>query len=532
MTETSEFLHHDACPDCGSSDGLAVYTSGVRFCYVCKKGTKPDGEETTGAQLASRKRAPGLLDVDIRGVAARGIHDDTARKFRYGWAERNGDKVQVAQYTDKAGRVVGQKIRTRDKQFSWAGNPKLCGLFGRHIWRDGGRKVVITEGEVDALSVSQCFGNKYPVVSLKDGAGSAEAGIRAELEWLESFDEVILMFDQDEEGRKATEVAAAILSPGRCKVATLPLKDANAMLLKGRERDLVDAVWGAALWTPDGVLSDAELWDRAANAETQPSIAYPWKGVQDKLRGMRGGELVLFTAGSGIGKTTVVRELAAHLVNEGEKVGWIALEESARDSVLGFLSIKQNHPLHLDRAVDWDALKPVWDETYAGNVTCYDHFGSLAGDRLLSRIRYMVVGLGCKWVVLDHVSIVVSGLEIGDERKAIDVLMTKLRSLVEETGCGLLLVSHLKRRDSKQGAYESGSMPKLSDLRGSASLEQLSNAVVALGRAQDEGSTVAEVAVLKNRFASITGPAGTLEYDLATGRYNEITAFEALENSL
>jgi twinkle protein len=280
------------------------------------------------------------------------------------------------------------------------------------------------------------------------------------------------------------------------------------------------------------VLTDTELWDKASNATTQPSIPYPWKGVQEKLRGMRGGELVLFTAGSGIGKTTVVRELAAHLIEQGEKVGWIALEESARDSVLGFLSIAQSHPLHLDPAVDWDVLKPVWEERYAGKVTCYDHFGSLAGDRLLSRIRYMVVGLGCKWVVLDHVSIVVSGLEIGDERKAIDVLMTRLRSLVEETGCGLLLVSHLKRRGQQEGAYESGSMPKLSDLRGSASLEQLSNAVVALGRAQDEGATVAEIAVLKNRFASVTGPAGTLEYDLKTGRYNEITAFEALENSL
>lgn len=529
MPETSEFLHHDACADCGSSDGVAVYSSGVRYCYVCKKGTKPEGAEPS--QPKSRKAA-GLLDVDVRGVSARGISDETAAKFRYGWAVTpHGEKVQVAQYTDRSGRVVAQKFRTREKDFGWRGPAKAATLFGRHLWRDSGRKVVITEGELDAMSVSQAQGNKWPVVSLKNGAGAAADEVRAELEWLESFDEVILMFDQDEEGRKAVEAVASILSPGRCKVANLPLKDANAMLLKGREREIIDAIWGAQLWTPDGVLDDEELWLRASTAETKPSVPYPWTGVQEKLRGLRGGELVLFTAGSGIGKTTIVRELGAHLVDSGEKIGWIALEESARDSVLGFLSIKHNRPLHLDPSIDWDLMRPTWDEHFAGRVACYDHFGSLESDRLISRIRYMVVGLGCKWVVLDHVSIVVSGLEIADERKAIDVLMTRLRSLVEETGCGLLLVSHLKRRDSKQASYEGGGMPSLSDLRGSASLEQLSDAVVALGRNQADGASTCEVAVLKNRFASATGPAGFLHYDLATGRYTETTAFEALENA-
>ncbi len=92
----------------------------------------------------------------------------------------------------------------------------------------------------------------------------------------------------------------------------------------------------------------------------------------------------------------------------------------------------------------------------------------------------MAKGLDCKWIILDHLSIVVSDQETGDERKAIDSIMTKLRQLVQETGIGLFLVSHLRRPNGK--AHEDAGQISLAELSGSASIAQLSDMGIGLKR--------------------------------------------------
>jgi twinkle protein len=155
----------------------------------------------------------------------------------------------------------------------------------------------------------------------------------------------------------------------------------------------------------------------------------------------------------------------------------------------------------------------------------FDHFGSISNDEILDRVRYMAKALDCKWIVLDHLSILVSGNEeFGDERKSIDVLMTKLRSIVEETNIGLILVSHLKRPAGDRG-HEEGKEVSLSHLRGSASIGHLSDSVIALERNQQaedaaEANTTT-LRILKNRYTGDTGIACRLFYDKETGRMSE-----------
>ncbi len=154
----------------------------------------------------------------------------------------------------------------------------------------------------------------------------------------------------------------------------------------------------------------------------------------------------------------------------------------------------------------------------------FDHFGSSNLDNIVNRVRYMAKGLGCGYVVLDHISIIVSGGDVGDERKALDAIMTRLRMLVQETGISLLCVSHLKRPESK--GHEEGAVTSLAQLRGSGSIAQLSDIVIGLernGQANDpiERNTT-HVRVLKNRFSGYTGGAGDLLYNSSTGRMLEI----------
>jgi len=137
----------------------------------------------------------------------------------------------------------------------------------------------------------------------------------------------------------------------------------------------------------------------------------------------------------------------------------------------------------------------------------------------------MIKAMDCKWIFLDHLSILVSGQENGDERRSIDILMTKLRSLVEETNCALLLVSHLRRTSSDKGA-EDGKEISLGHLRGSQAIAQLSDAVIALERDQQADDPIeantTRVRVLKNRYAGDNGIACALQFDKETGRLTEV----------
>lgn len=464
-----------------------------------------------------------MIEGETVALAKRNLTEETAKKWRYQTGKFKGKAVQIANYLDDAGKVVAQKLRFANKDFTVVGNLKdALPLYGQWLWRDKGKMVVVTEGEIDALSVSQLQGHKWPVVSVPNGAQGAKKAVAKALDWLDGFETVVFMFDMDDPGREAAKECAELLPPGRAKIAELPLKDANAMLQENRGKEVIDAIWGAKVFRPDGVVSGADLWDVVRKEDTTISCPYPWTGLNRITRGQRRGELVTWTAGSGIGKSAFVREVAHHLHAAGETVGMLMLEENTRRTALGLMGVELSKPLHLSReGVTEEELKRAFDATLGtGRLYLYDHFGSTEIDNLMSRLRYLAKGCGCNWLVLDHLSIVVSGIGDGDERRLIDNAMTALRTFVEETGVGLHLVSHLKRPEGR--GHEEGAKTALGQLRGSHAIAQLSDIVIGLERDQQgDNPNVTTLRVLKNRFSGETGEAGFLSYSRETGRLTE-----------
>lgn len=460
-----------------------------------------------------------ITDFTYSAINSRGIPLETARRYGYAVGEFKGQTVQIANWYDDAGNIVGQKIRTPDKKFLTFGTVE--GLYGKHRMRDSGKMIVVTEGELDCLAVATAFDNKWPVVSLPHGAGpNAKKWIKRDLEWLERFDRVVLAFDADSAGAAAAEECRTLFTPGKCRIAKFSHKDPCEYLQAGERAALVDAIWSAPVWTPAGIISGAQILDVVLNSKvSRLECGWPWAPLNDLCSGIRLRELITITAGTGIGKSTFCRELAAHFLNNNIKVGYLALEESPRTTALGIFSVFANRNLIVDYTPDVSLLHGA-HKAWGENLFLYDHFGSTATDELLSRVRYLIVGFGCRVIVLDHLSIVVSGLEIDDERKAIDVMMTKLRTLVEETGVLLFVVSHLRRPQGK--GHEEGEAVSMSHLRGSAAIGQLSDLVIGLERNQQDEEEAERhrvaVRVLKNRFSGKTGVAGVLSYDSETGR--------------
>lgn len=521
-------IAHEPCPKCGSRDNLARWADGGATCMTPQCGY---WEHKDGGRVAEQQ----VKDwTPIRGsyqdLPKRGLKRETLEFWRY---QTNDDGVpcHIANYYDPdSGELVAQKLRRPNKQFSINGNGRSLPLYGQSLWQPGGKHLTIVEGEIDALSVSQAFDNKYAVVSIPNGAGGAEMAVAKAYKWIDTFGRIVLMFDADEPGRKATASVAPLLPPGKVCIAKLPEKDANAVLVKHGPGAIVNAFWKAAPWCPDGIIEGSSIPLEDLMRGASAGYPFPWPRLQARVLGVRKGELTLWTAGSGIGKSTVVRELGySLLMDHGCKIGNVFLEEPNLKTAQGYVAIHNNIPLGRLRFTP-SLLSP--DQWLASRQQTIDrmffdqHFGSVDSTKLISRIRYMAVVGKADFVLLDHVSIVTSGLESSKEgeRKDIDILMTRLRSLIEETGIGIIAVVHLKRTDRN---FNEGDAVSLSDLRGSASLEQLSDNVLALERdQQSDQPTRMLVRVLKCRETGETGEADTLDYNRETGRIEIATDLE------
>jgi len=511
-TGSSEFIRHGPCNNCGSSDGNAIYTD-HSYCFVCHTYTKSDENPV---HIHNNNK------LEIKGSAERlqkrKISQATCEKFK---VYRDGDKLRFY-YHDPSGIVKGAKIKTKHKQFTYEGESPGT-FFGQHLWSNSGKRIIITEGELDCVSYADRYPT-WPVVSLPSGAAGAKKAVQKNLEFLQGYEEIVLWFDSDEPGQKAAEDAAGVLPPGKAYIARLEAyKDLSDALQASDYNAIDDAFFKRKEFRPDGIVDAKSLLEVLTTPQPPADYDYPFQGLEKELRGIRLGELTTITAGSGIGKSSFCREIAAHLLQQKVRVGYLALEESVRRTGLGLMSVGVRQSLHLEQRTN-EELTEAFDKTVKDwDLFLFDGFGSYEPDIIYNRIEYMASGLNCKVIFLDHLSILMSGLE-GDERRMIDVTMTRLRSLVERTGIALFLVCHTTTPTNGQ-SHEEGGRVQLRNLRGSRSIGQLSDNVIALERDQqsesDRNTTI--VRVLKNRNSGEDGVACKLNFNLSTCKFNETT---------
>ena len=537
MNTESKMTKQGPCPNCQSSDAFTLYDDGHGYCFSCEFYKALEG--TDKMEINNIKPAPiqGIVQTNFSNgnysaIYDRKIKESTARKYNVLVKQDNNANIyqHIYKYYDSNNSHVANKLRnTNDKEFWAEGSIKDAGLFGQNLFPASGKYITLTEGEIDAMSIYQMMGEKWASVSIKTGAAGAVRDCKASYEYLNKFDNIVICFDNDASGKKAAARVAQLFEPNKCKIVTLDLKDANEYLLANKRVDFNKAWWDAEVYTPAGIVNLANLKNSLYEEEYCETCLYPWDGLNHKTYGMRTGELVTFTAGAGMGKSSITRELMHHILKSThDNIGVLALEEGIKKTAFNIMSVEANARLYIkeirdqfdkERLKEWEAATIGTGRFYA-----FDHFGSINNDEILNRIQYMAKALDCKWIILDHLSILVSGQEGDDERKSIDVLMTKLRSIVEQTGIGLLLVSHLRRPSGDIG-HENGREVTLSHLRGSASIAHLSDCVIALERNQQSTDPILAnttvVRILKNRYTGDTGIATNLLYNSKTGRMQE-----------
>lgn len=526
---------HVSCKDCGSSDALTIYDDGHTHCFSCNKTTQPlRNDSNTDVGLGIKKenklntdRFKGIPeDAVAQHYPTRGIAKNTAEVF--GVVSTN-DTVYFPYYDANNTLIAVKKRGATEKTFKSDGAWSDATLFGQNLFNAGGKAITIVEGEFDALACYQMTGSRFPVVSIRNGAGNALKDCRSQYEYLDSFDKIVICFDADEQGKTAASQVAELFG-SKAHVfshACTKFKDACDYLANNEGKLFVDKWWNADKYVPDGIVAGSTLWDVVSAPVEKADVLYPYSGINDLTYGIRKGELVTVTAGSGLGKSQFLREIVWYILcNSKDNIGLMFLEESVKKTAQSLMSLAVDKPLHLpDSDATDDERKYAFDKTLGTDrLYLFDHFGSTSIDNIINRVRFMAKGLDCKYVFLDHVSIVISAQESGDERKALDEIMTKLRMLVQETGICLFVVSHLKRPSDK--GHEEGAATSLAQLRGSGSIAQLSDIVIGLERNGQHEDVIerntTHVRVLKNRFSGLTGKACRLLYSRATGRMMEM----------
>lgn len=545
---------HLPCPKCSSTDAYSIDPStGWGKCFSCEVRIPPSKAEKTsdssvdtsvdrdfGEQRLSNKEITPVTKV-FHAVEARGITKAAVQKYGID-VDLSGGDVEARYPYYKDGVHVDNKVRglrdilvdgveKKKKTFWWEkGGETSPELFGQHLFPPGSAKqITLVEGEYDAPSAWLLLGSRYPVVS-PTSAGTAIRDVKNNYEYLNSFEQIVVCMDKDEAkmrpdgakfypGQAAAKKIAELFAPGKCRVMTLAeAKDPNDYLTGGKGEAFRKEWWDAPAYMPDGLKIGSGMWDEIINRPKHFQVDYPFSGLNRLTYGCRLSEMVVVTAETGIGKTSILKEVEYSLLMNKELqekkygVGFIHLEEPNYDTALGLLSIHNNKPYHLpDTERTVDELRTAYDVVLNnGRVVIWDHFGSNTVDAVLDKIRHMAA-LGCKYIVLDHLSIVVSD-QSGDERKQLDEIATKSKTLCMQLNIALIVVIHQNRQGT---------------IRGTAGVEQLANIVIKLYREHTDldewRRNVTKVMVEKNRFSGRTGPACWLWYNGNTGRLEELS---------
>lgn len=480
-----------------------------------------------------------LFDLEYRELRKRGISERTCRKFGYGVSTLTfpyqdhpaGATIQVANYRDSTGAVIAQHVRFANKDFMWTGESADVQLFGQHLWEGAGaRMIVVTEGEIDAMSVAEVQDCKWPVVSISCGAASEKGvgkitkHIAKHAAFLNRFETVVFLFDNDEPGRVSAKAAAAALPLGKAKIATLPLKDANEMLLAGRGTEIVSAIWAAKPYRPDGIVSVSDVRE-AARSPLPEGRSWAWPTLTELTYGRRPRELYALGAGVGVGKTDLlVQQIAHDLDNFPEPVGVLMLEQPVEETVRRVLGKRHRKLFHIP-GENWtqDEYMTAVDQFALENrLWLYDHNGCKDWDAVSSTIRYFVQAEGCRHIYLDHLTALTSSAQ--DERRELDRLMAEMAGLAHELDCLIHFVSHLTTPEGKP--HEEGGRVLEKHFTGSRAIARWSHFMMGLERnKQAEDPTercTAYLRVLKDRMTGrAAGEVVPLLFDQTSGLLNE-----------
>ncbi len=494
------------CPQCldYSEDNLVTHENGSIHCYACNYHESKKGLENTYANRSNIGLIPGI----ITELPARKLTENTCKTYNIRTAFlkniKFNEEVYIFPYY-KNNRVVKQKIKSRiDRtKISQYGDTKLIELFGKQLFSPTkSLPCIITEGEFDAPSIWQTI--KLPAVSISRGSGTAAKDLSDNhiYNWLCAWREIILCFDMDGPGQDAVQECIKLFEPGFVKVVNLPYKDANEMLLQGKEIELKQCIQRASVQKPKTVVWINEIIDEVL-VQPQYGSPWPWEFMTKATFGNRRGEIYILAGDTSCGKTQIVYEIVLQQLNNNAKVQLIDLERGNTQTAQRLIGMKNNQLLYQPGCKDWDAKfirKEI--EKYGDKIALYrPESGKLSLDEIIINIRWLYKASGVTFFVLDNlVALSAMGTEGMKDYEYASVVVGKLSTLAKELQVTIFIINHLTKsrvqlvaditmgedfvyNPNKEGlTWETGRMPELNDIFGGKQVGILADYVIVVAR--------------------------------------------------
>lgn len=491
------------CPKCSSSDAYAIDHNGVGFCFSCKAVTDESikmTEDSVVEYVLKPHRGLSQRTVDLYDIKIKVVD---GQDYEYGFVHPNG-----AVKTKRIGAV------SRESRYRWIGSSTSCGLFGQDKFPPGSKPaIIVTEGEHDAPSCFETMNEKYAAVSIQSSS-TALRDITNNREYLNSFDKIILAFDNDNPGKEALKkvVCSGLFDFNKLYyVEFKEFKDANDYLKNNQKAELATLIKQCKKYTPDNIISTKEEIKKALEEAKEELIGtYPLSRLTEMLYGLYRGQVVVIKGLEGIGKTEILRMMEFHLLKSTScKLGLIHMEEDKSRTIKGIATYQLECPVHLpDVGVSNEDIATAYMQACGDRedrVFIYTLFGGDNPDDVLDSIRFLVASCGVDIIFLDHITMMVTGVEEGDERRKLDYLSTKLKKMAKELRFCLVMISHVN--DDGQ-------------TRGSRNITKIADTVINLSRPindEDEGlSNNLFLDVDKNRLAGSRGKAGYAKFNTNT----------------
>lgn len=509
------------CPCGTSSDAYGIDHEGKGFCFSCGQ---PEGKILKRLNIKKEdmtETPTPIQEGELVFKSHRGLSKRTLEFYNIPIKVVDGEDYAYF-FTYPNGAIKGKRIGDvhRKDRYKWSGDANAAGLYGRDLFPESSKvSITISEGEHDAPSIYEISGGTTASVSVQS-ASTALRDIQNNREYINSFEKIILCFDNDEAGKTALK---KVMSAGLFdfnKLYYVPLskhKDANAYLQAGDVQDLAREIKQAKKYTPDNIISTFEEIRGALSESHEDEIGtYPTERLNSLLYGLYRGQVVLFKAQSGIGKTEMFRMIEHHLLKTTKNnLGIIHIEEDRATTIKGIATYELGVPCALpDTSVTEDNIIEAYRKAVGGRddrVYIYTMFGGDDPDDVLDSIRFLVSSGGVDAVFLDHITMLVTGTEEGDERRKLDYMSTKLKKMAKELKFTLCMISHVN--DDGQ-------------TRGSRNIEKIADTIIHLERDKladnDYDRNTLRLTVEKNRKTGRTGDGGSLYFNDQTYKLEEI----------
>lgn len=553
------FIKHTNCEACGSSDGKAIYDDSSSHCFVCQH-TVPSEEfkEQNSKKVSKVKPTKENMEIKPSGKPAitadenaeiksettpdpkgfRGLDASTCKPFgvRHAFSVETGELIEQYYPTTQDGQIVGYKIREVPKNFYSKGRTGAdCELFMQFKFNRGGKYILITEGELDALSAYQMLSEynkskgsdfETAVVSPTTGAQSHKQ-IAAQYKFFDTFDQIIVCYDNDKAGKEATEKLLTVLPKGKVKIMNMRFKDPNEYLEKDEARAFVSDFYNAKSYVPVGIVGSGEISDSMREEFMTPKIPLPpfMHKLQDMMAGgIPLGRIVNLASASGTGKSTIVDEIVYYMLfNSPHKVGIVTLESTTGQ--YGNKLLSRHIGVKLELKSNQEALDILasdktkekekelfWTDT--GEHRFYlidDRDGGV--DNVKDAIENLVISCGCKVIVLDPTHDVIGTLP-NEEQES---FYGWQKGMVKSHNCTFYNVMHTRKTPSGQKSGSAGADLHEEDIQGASSAYKSAACNLMFSRNKESEDAVERntttMKATKIRWTGKTGVAGKYYYD-------------------